>query len=83
MGREIMGRKAIVTGAASGIGAAAVARLRSDGVDVLAIDLVESGLQGTHNFVVDLGNPAAFPAIAAQAEALLGGLDILINNAGV
>lgn len=83
MGREIMGRKAIVTGAASGIGAAAVARLRSDGVDVLAIDLVESGLQGTHNFVADLGNPAAFPAIVAQAEALLGGLDILINNAGV
>ena len=83
MGREIMGRKAIVTGAASGIGAAAVARLRSDGVDVLAIDLVESGLQGTHNFVADLGNPAVFPAIAAQAEALLGGLDILINNAGV
>lgn len=83
MSREISGRKAIVTGAASGIGAAAVARLRSDGVEVLAIDLVERGLQGTHNLVADLGDPAAFPAVAAEAQLRLGGLDILINNAGV
>lgn len=83
MGRDISGRKAIVTGAASGIGAAAVARLRNDGVMVLAIDLVERGLQGTHNMVADLGDPAAFPSIAAEAQACLGGLDILINNAGV
>lgn len=83
MGREMSGRKAIVTGAASGIGAAAVARLRSDGVDVLAVDIVERGLLGTHNLVADLGDPAAFSTIAAQAEEQLGGLDILINNAGV
>lgn len=83
MGREMSGRKAIVTGAASGIGAAAVARLRSDGVDVLAVDIVERGLLGTHNLVADLGDPTAFAAIASQAEERLGGLDILINNAGV
>ena len=41
MARDVSGRKAIVTGAASGIGAAAVARLRADGVEVLAVDIVE------------------------------------------
>ena len=83
MGREMSDRKAIVTGAASGIGAAAVARLRRDGVAVLAIDAVAHGLQGTYNLVADLGDPAAFAVIYAQAQAQLGGLDILINNAGV
>jgi 3-oxoacyl-[acyl-carrier protein] reductase len=83
MGRDVSGRKAIVTGAASGIGAAAVARLRADGVDVLAVDSVEHGLQGTHTLVADLGQPHSFSAIAEAAELRLGGLDILINNAGV
>ncbi len=83
MGRDVSGRKAIVTGAASGIGAAAVARLRADGVEVLAVDVVEQGLLGTYTLVADLGHPESFSAIANAAEAQLGGLDILINNAGV
>ncbi len=83
MGRDVSGRKAIVTGAASGIGAAAVARLRADGVEVLAVDIAEQGLQGTYTLVADLGHPDSFAAIAAAAEAKLGELDILINNAGV
>jgi 3-oxoacyl-[acyl-carrier protein] reductase len=83
MSRDVRGRKAIVTGAASGIGAAAVARLLVDGVDVLAVDLASEGLKGTHNFIADLGDPASFAAIAEVALTKLGGLDILINNAGV
>lgn len=83
MSRAIAGRKAVVTGAASGIGAAVVARLKSDGCAVLAVDLVGTGLCGTHNLVADLDDPAAFGRIAQVAEARLGGLDILINNAGV
>ena len=83
MGRDVSDRKAIVTGAASGIGAAAVAHLRADGVEVLAVDVVEQGLMGTYTLVSDLGDPDSFSAIAASAESKLGGLDILINNAGV
>lgn len=83
MGRDVSGRTAIVTGAASGIGAAAVARLRADGVDVLAVDVVEAGLAGDHIIVADLGDHDSFAVIAAYAQTQLGGLDILINNAGV
>jgi 3-oxoacyl-[acyl-carrier protein] reductase len=83
MGRDVSGRKAIVTGAASGIGAAAVARLMADGVAVLAVDVTGDGLKGTHTLVADLGDPASFATIAEAAKAQLGGLDILINNAGV
>jgi 3-oxoacyl-[acyl-carrier protein] reductase len=83
MAREIMGRKAIVTGAASGIGAAAVARLMADGCDVLAIDLSATGLKGTHIMAADVSDPDAPAEIAHVAKAQLGGCDILINNAGV
>jgi len=80
MGRDISGSKAVVTGAASGIGAAAVARLVADGCAVLAVDLAADGLAGTHNLSTDVANAEA---IAAEAHAKLGGCDILINNAGV
>jgi 3-oxoacyl-[acyl-carrier protein] reductase len=83
MGRDVSGRKAIVTGAASGIGAAAVARLIADGVEVLAVDVTGDGLKGTHTLIADLGDPASFAAIAEATQSKLGGLDILINNAGV
>jgi NAD(P)-dependent dehydrogenase (short-subunit alcohol dehydrogenase family) len=83
MGRDVSGRKAIVTGAASGIGAAAVARLMADGVAVLAIDVAGDGLRGTHTLIADLGDASSFAMIAEAAQAKLGGLDILINNAGV
>lgn len=79
-GRDLTGRKAIVTGAASGIGAAAVARLVDEGCAVLAVDLSAEGLAGTYNLATDVANAEA---IAAEALAKLGGCDILINNAGV
>ena len=79
-GRDLGGRKAVVTGAASGIGAALVARLLVEGCDVLAVDLNSAGLAGTHNLAVDVNDAAA---IAIEVQAKLGGCDILINNAGV
>jgi 3-oxoacyl-[acyl-carrier protein] reductase len=79
-GRDLKGRKAIVTGAASGIGAATVVRLLADGCSVLAVDLTAEGLAGTFNLATNVANA---PEIAVEAEARLGGCDILINNAGV
>jgi 3-oxoacyl-[acyl-carrier protein] reductase len=82
-GRDLSGRKAVVTGAASGMGAAAVARLIAEGCEVLAVDRVADGLAGTHILVADLGDAKAFAMIAETAASTLGGCDILINNAGV
>ena len=82
-GRDLGGRRAVVTGAASGMGAAATARLLAEGALVLAVDRVGEGLIGTHTLLADLADPEAFADIAGAAESLLGGCDILINNAGV
>lgn len=82
MGR-LQGRKALVTGAASGIGAATVARLLKDGATVLACDISSEGMGGTFNHVANLADPEAIALLAAAAESQLGGLDILVNNAGV
>lgn len=80
---RLQGRKALVTGAASGIGAATVARLLADGATVLACDISGEGMAGTFNHVANLADPQAIALLAAAAESQLGGLDILVNNAGV
>jgi 3-oxoacyl-[acyl-carrier protein] reductase len=80
---RLIGRKALVTGAASGIGAATVRRLLADGATVLACDISREGLAGTFNHVANLADPQAIATLAATAESQLDGLDILINNAGV
>ncbi len=80
---RLNGRKALVTGAASGIGAATVRRLLADGATVLACDISSEGLAGTFNHIANLADPQAIKTLAAAAQSQLGGLDILINNAGV
>ncbi len=82
-GKDLTGRRAVVTGAASGMGAAAAARLMAEGVAVLGVDRVGEGLVGTHTLLADLADGDSFAAIAGAAQSLLGGCDILINNAGV
>ena len=71
---RLAGRRAIVTGAASGIGAATVRRLERDGAEVIAVDRAGNGL------IADLSIDAGIAAIVAAAG---DRLDILINNAGV
>jgi 3-oxoacyl-[acyl-carrier protein] reductase len=71
---KLAGRKAIVTGAASGIGLATAARLRADGAEVVGVDLTGSDLDA------DVATPEDLAAIIAAAG---DRLDILVNNAGV
>jgi NAD(P)-dependent dehydrogenase (short-subunit alcohol dehydrogenase family) len=63
------------------MGAAAAARLLAEGVQVLGVDRASEGIVGTHTLVADLGDADAIAAIAGAAESLLGGCDILINDA--
>ncbi|MEE4201358.1 SDR family NAD(P)-dependent oxidoreductase [Erythrobacter sp.] len=80
---SLEGRRALVTGAASGIGKATVERFRAAGVKVLACDLTADGLAGDATVVADLSQAQAVDEVAQAVERELGGLDFLVNNAGV
>ncbi len=71
--------RAIVTGAARGLGAGVAARLRRDGGAVAGIDVLaaEDGL------VADVADEAQAEAAFATAVERLGGLDLLVNCAGI
>ncbi|HQS69195.1 MAG: short-chain dehydrogenase [Novosphingobium sp. 28-62-57] len=76
--KRLSGRKAIVTGAASGIGAATAARLRADGAQVFTADL-----HGNVDFTADLTEPDANARLVEAAVAALDGLDTLVPCAGI
>lgn len=81
MGR-FEGKRALVTGAAGGIGGAIVARLQAEGAVVAAADL--NGVDGADvNIPGDLTEATYCDALPGQVAEALGGLDILVNNAGL
>jgi len=76
------GLNAIVTGGASGIGEAIVTRLREDGARVAIFDRqVHEGLVDAYR--VDVTDDASVRAGVERAAADLGGIDIVVNNAGI
>ena len=87
-------RKAIVTGSASGIGAATVLALAAQGYDTVGIDRQLAGAVATaqaasdlggkhHALLADVADEAQLVAVMAQAVQFLGGLDALATCAGV
>ena len=90
MSGRLNAKCAIITGAASGIGAASAQLFSAEGATVLAVDRpgtplaeVHAGHAAIHTLAQDITQAGAAKRIIAEAVNKLGGLDILFNNAGV
>ncbi|HZT65124.1 MAG TPA: SDR family oxidoreductase [Acidimicrobiales bacterium] len=93
---RFIGRRIIVTGAGSGMGQAAALRILREGGTVTACDLSAEGLAATAKTAadegsserlttaqLDVGDEARVGEVVSDAVARMGGLDVLINAAGV
>ena len=81
---EFTGLRAIVTGGGAGIGAATIRALQARGARTAALDLDPSGAPvGSLQIQVDVTDSAAVTSAVDRAAAELGGIDIVINNAGI
>ena len=84
-------KRVIVTGGASGIGAATAARFLEEGAQVVVLDLdqeagekLAADLPGLAKYVVcDVSDPDQVKTAVEEAIQVMGGIDVLINNAGI
>jgi NAD(P)-dependent dehydrogenase (short-subunit alcohol dehydrogenase family) len=87
-------RRVLVTGGGSGIGQATVLRILDEGGRVVAADISEPGLKDTvakaephsdrvSTLVIDVGSESSVQTGVAEAVETLGGLDALVNAAGI
>ena len=94
MSERLQGKRAIVTGAASGIGRASVGLFAAEGARVIAVDVDETGLAetvaGTAQdadrvipVVADAGSEADVRRFVARCVESFGGVDVLFANAGI
>jgi NAD(P)-dependent dehydrogenase (short-subunit alcohol dehydrogenase family) len=92
--KDLHGRTAVVTGAASGIGRALVERFAAEGMKLVASDVDQAGLDATVTAVEALGGEAIgvrtdvsqraeVDALAAAAIEAFGAVHLVCNNAGV
>ncbi|WP_298936919.1 SDR family oxidoreductase [uncultured Ruegeria sp.] len=80
---ELTGKAALVSGAAGGIGASIVQRLRAVGARVAVADRSVDGIEAEAHLPGDLLDADYANTLPQSAATHLGGLDIVINNAGV
>lgn len=88
---RLQGKRALITGGASGIGRATAERFAEEGARVIVADIagdraeaVARELPGRHSWLeMDITSEASISEGIAETERELGGLDVLVNNAGV
>ncbi|MDA1077027.1 MAG: SDR family NAD(P)-dependent oxidoreductase [Proteobacteria bacterium] len=94
LSRSIKGKVAVVTGAASGMGAATAKLFADEGAKVAALDLnaeplaalvaeIEGAGYPVRGWSVDLADGDAIKKVFAEIADHFGGIDILVNNAGI
>jgi 2-dehydro-3-deoxy-L-rhamnonate dehydrogenase (NAD+) len=76
-------RVALVTGGASGIGAAVVRRLVDEGARVASLDLAEAEMEGVLVLAGDVSHSADVEAAVGRVEEELGPIDVLVCSAGI
>lgn len=94
MSGRLAGKVAIVSGAARGIGAACAEALAAEGASVVVTDLLEAEGESTaaqirnsggqaFYLTLDVTDAANWSGVVAEATGRLGGVDVLVNNAGI
>ncbi|TAM12641.1 MAG: SDR family oxidoreductase [Nevskiaceae bacterium] len=80
---DLTGKTAIVTGGASGIGAATARRLKRAGAEVWVADIADDIGSGTHYRRTDVSRPEEIVSLCDAVCAHSGKLDIMVNNAAI
>lgn len=83
MSGPLAGKKALVTGAASGIGRASAEALAAAGASVVGLDRVQGSAPHVRTIACDLLHEDQIIEAVARAGDILGSIDILVNAAGV
>lgn len=82
--KGLIGKRVLITGAAGGIGHAAVRAFKAEGALVCASDIECSAVsEADARLAGSLTDPDFANALPAQARDALGGLDVVVNNAGI
>lgn len=92
--KQFRGKVAVITGSASGIGLATALKLSQSGADLVCLDLDEDGLTAVETEIVSAGGRcktvcgsvadlSSIDEAIDQAVSQFGGLDLMINNAGI
>jgi len=96
LSRSVSGARVLVTGAASGMGRATACLFADEGATVAVVDLhaervlevvdeirAVHGAGAAYGFTADVGDHAALHALVDEVVGAIGGVDVLVNNAGI
>src|SRR3954462_14454916 len=94
LSRSVKGLTVLVTGAASGMGRATARVFAAEGANVAVTDFAGEGAQAVaaetaargqsaKAWTLDVANPSEIRAVVDDISAHFGGLDIVVNNAGI